>query len=792
MSNTTEKNVLEAGAVESRGFGGDGNHSRDEIAEEIEEFLNENKLGVRSELRCFLNIFVFVTALPCPAHWAEIHPGFLMKGMCHFPVVGAIVGMLVSQVFDLGCLLWELPIIAAAALSTSFSLKITGCLHEDGLADTADGMGGGWTKQQILRIMSDSRLGTFGSAALILYVFAKLQLLAALGTSNWQIFRTVACGYEQITGVGADTDEDLLRNCQSQGAGPALVVAHTLARWTAPYLIWRCNYIEEDGPKSKFYSFMIRAKFLVSIPRVLSSLLFTFGVTTALYGPLTSIKLITSVWIFAECAGSYGRNKLGGVMGDFLGGTICLAELLVYASLAGGSIKGSVKSLIATNSLMEMLEYILQDEKLSLLVRFALMFIVYQVWIWWVRLADKKYLENESDREASDSKVNKKNEKPKHSSPQKEEAKNILKSSTSTFMEKYNAVQAYLDVLAKPVGSLGTLEEWAARISVLQGTMQPTADKACAIIFAGDHGVAVAKEDGGEGCSLYPQAVTRAILEGLEQNVAGASVLAQGLGLNLHVVDVGVVGDAYTGKVVKSAKNKLAKGTRNFCVDCAMTTEEVDFCLNVGKEAMAEVAEKTSCQIVALGEVGIGNTTTASTLIAALTGKPAADLCGGGAFVSHTSDVDKIKRKIEIVEMALKKHQGSSSLRGESISILSKVGGSEIAALVGAMIEASDRKIAVLVDGFIVTTAALVAVRMKPIVCNALFLTTASVEKGQMAAIQQIQTIAVENNLPVPASPALSMGLRMGEATGALLAVPILQSSATMITKMATIQDILS
>ena len=147
------------------------------------------------------------------------------------------------------------------------------------------------------------------------------------------------------------------------------------------------------------------------------------------------------------------------------------------------------------------------------------------------------------------------------------------------------------------------------------------------------------------------------------------------------------------------------------------------------------------------------------------------------------------KPQVEIVERALEKHKGS--LR-EAISILSKVGGSEIAALVGAMIEASDRKIAVLVDGFIVTAAALVAVRMKPSVCNVLFLTTKSAEKGQEAAIEQIQAIAREHNLPVPASPALSMGLRMGECTGALLAVPILQSSASMITNMTTIQDILS
>lgn len=219
MTTTTAKNVLDPGTVEARGFGGDGNPSRDEVAGEIETFLSENTWSVRSELRCFLNIFVFVTALPCPAHWAALHPGLLMKGMCYFPLVGAIVGILVSQIFDLGLLLWELPIVAAAALSTAVSLKITGCLHEDGLADTADGIGGGWTRPQILRIMSDSRLGTFGSAALMLYIFTKLQLLAALGASKWEIYDMASCGNEPSTG------EELLPYCGSQGAGPALVVA---------------------------------------------------------------------------------------------------------------------------------------------------------------------------------------------------------------------------------------------------------------------------------------------------------------------------------------------------------------------------------------------------------------------------------------------------------------------------------------------------------------------------------------------------------------------------------------
>jgi len=220
-----------------------------------------------------------------------------------------------------------------------------------------------------------------------------------------------------------------------------------------------------------------------------------------------------------------------------------------------------------------------------------------------------------------------------------------------------------------------------------------------------------------------------------------------------------------------------------------MTLDEVDQCLKIGKETIARAVLKESCKTVALGEIGIGNTTTASTLIAVLTGEPVENICGGGAFASRMIDNDVVKKKIGIVERALKKHKGSLK---ESFSVLSKVGGSEIAALVGAMIEASDRNISVLVDGFIVTAAALVAVMMKPNVCNSLFFTTKSAEKGQEVAIKKIQAIAREHNLPPPASPALSMNLRMGECTGALLAVPLLRGSTAMVNNMATIQDILS
>jgi nicotinate-nucleotide--dimethylbenzimidazole phosphoribosyltransferase len=285
----------------------------------------------------------------------------------------------------------------------------------------------------------------------------------------------------------------------------------------------------------------------------------------------------------------------------------------------------------------------------------------------------------------------------------------------------------------------------------------------------------------------YPQAVTRAILAGLQRGVAGASVL--GKDVSLTVVDVGVDGDPFDGPVVVTSPHKVVGGTKNFCNGDALTVEETDRCILAGRKSLIEMVDKMGCKVLALGEVGIGNTTAASAVIAALTGEPVEDVCGGGAFASRNVDEGAIKKKIGIVNRALKRHKGALK---ESAMVLSKVGGAEIAALVGAMLEASERGIPLLIDGFIVTAAALAAVAISPSVCNFLFLSTRSVEKGQIAAIKRIQEIARKSNLPVPSDPVLSMGLRMGEGTGALLAVPILQSAATMVTQMATIQEILS
>ena len=480
-TNTSRTTVLEPGQVESRGFGGKDGQSKDELSEEIERFLRDNGISLKTEARCFWGIFIFVTSLPGPS-WVTCHPGFLMKGMCYFPVVGTIVGCLVAVVFDFGIHVLHLPTIVASALSMAASFRWTGCLHEDGLADAADGIGGGWTRQQILKIMTDTRLGTFGTCTLALYMFVKMHLLAELGESHWETYG-------------------------SYGAGPALVVCHGLARLTAPYLIHQNDYVEEYGPKSHFYSFMIRAKFLVSLPRVLFSCFFCCVVVTILYGHTLALSLLGVAWLCAEFAGYYGRYKLGGVMGDYLGAVTCLTEVTLLACLLSGDrfvdgMHGLKRELVEMMENPDPVKRLLaagaDSVRLSAFLRFFLLAIVYIFSTWMLsptKPAASKTSKETKRSEDEDAKAGKSN-------AEKDAAQDILSSSTNTYLEKYEACKKYLDALAKPIGSLGTLEKWAAKLCALQGTMNPLASPVACIIFAGDHGVAATPENGGEGCSL--------------------------------------------------------------------------------------------------------------------------------------------------------------------------------------------------------------------------------------------------------------------------------------------------
>lgn len=299
--------ILSPGIVESRNY----NAKRSQISSEIQAFISgtdgNNASSPRSEFRTFFTIWMFLTRLPSPS-WIDLHPGFLMRGMSYFPVVGSLLGVMYAIIFDCLEVSFGLPATISAALSISFGLYVTGCFHEDGLADSADGLGGGWSRSQVLKIMTDSRVGTFGAASLSLFLFTKLQLLGTLGSSHWKLD---------------------FKHGGSYGGGPAILAAQTLSRLSAPYLIRTREYVAEVGPKSPFYLFMVEAKHIVSWPRVLFATLYSFGLSSLLYGQVFATMLILALFLTAHLAGNKGDYLLGGVMGDFLGATICICEIVV-------------------------------------------------------------------------------------------------------------------------------------------------------------------------------------------------------------------------------------------------------------------------------------------------------------------------------------------------------------------------------------------------------------------------------------------------------------------------------
>lgn len=321
------------------------------------------------------------------------------------------------------------------------------------------------------------------------------------------------------------------------------------------------------------------------------------------------------------------------------------------------------------------------------------------------------------------------------------------------------AAQRALDLKTKPLGSLGRLEELAARLAELQNTLAPVVDPARVIVFAADHGVAA------EGVSAYPPQVTGEMMRNFAAGGAAINVLARANGLEVEVVDVGV--DAELGALAGIVHAKVRRGTRNFLHEPAMRREELDQALDAGRAAVAR-ARAAGVRAVGLGEMGIGNTTTAAALLAAYTGAAPATVVGRGTGVDDAG----VARKAAVVAAALARHQAAL---GDARATLASLGGLEIAAIVGAAVAAAEQGVAVVVDGFIATVAALAAVRLAPGTARALFFAHRSAERGHEVALGALD-----------ARPLLDLELRLGEGTGAALALPLLRAAARVLTEMAT------
>ncbi len=324
------------------------------------------------------------------------------------------------------------------------------------------------------------------------------------------------------------------------------------------------------------------------------------------------------------------------------------------------------------------------------------------------------------------------------------------------------AAEARQPHLTKPVGSLGRLEEIANRCAAISGTLTPDLSHPRIVVFAGDHGVCA------EGVSPYPQVVTTQMVVNYLGDGAAINCLAKSFGVELRIVDVGVIGPI--PEIAGLVRRNVAKGTRNFCQEPAMTSEEMNAAIEVGI-TMAEEAAADGCNLLGFGEMGIGNTTPASAITAALTGCPVPQAVGRGTG----ADDECLKRKIAVVERALALHQAHLS---EPTEVLRRIGGLEIAAMSGFCLGAAACRKPVLTDGLIATSAAAVAVRMNPIVKDYVFAAHTSVEPGHKFLIEIIGQ-----------RPLLDLGMRLGEGTGAAMAIPLMQGAVAAFTGMATFES---
>jgi nicotinate-nucleotide--dimethylbenzimidazole phosphoribosyltransferase len=317
-----------------------------------------------------------------------------------------------------------------------------------------------------------------------------------------------------------------------------------------------------------------------------------------------------------------------------------------------------------------------------------------------------------------------------------------------------------LDTLTKPLGSLGRLEDLAAQVVAIRADLFDTsAPTRAAYIFAADHGITA------EGVSAYPRAVTHQMVLNFLAHGAAINVLSKLHHVALHVVDMGVDADLPDSPLL--LRHKIAPGTRNMLHEPAMSDAQLAQALQVGADLAAQAAA-AGHTFLAIGEMGIGNTTSASAIASALTGSPAELVTGRGTGLDPAARA----HKVAIVEQILARHHLSPT---QPLDILRTVGGLEIAAMTGMVLGAARHRLVLVVDGFIATAAAALAVALEPLAQGFLVAGHRSQEPGHAVLLDHL-------NL----TPILSLDLRLGEGSGAVLALPILDSAIALYTHMAT------
>ncbi len=324
------------------------------------------------------------------------------------------------------------------------------------------------------------------------------------------------------------------------------------------------------------------------------------------------------------------------------------------------------------------------------------------------------------------------------------------------------AARAHLDDLIKPQGSLGQLEDMAARLYLIAGGGPPVVDPARIYTIAGDHGVVEA------GVSCFPQEVTRQMVDNFLNGGAGISVLTRTAGVDSKIVDMGSLGGAFATHP-DLIQMKVAQGTRNLAKEAAMTRQE---CLAAvaGGINLAHMGLDEGYKALGTGDMGIGNTTPATALYCACFGLSPHVMTGPGAGLNSA----QVRAKAAVIKQALALHQDIIE-KGDPVAVLAALGGLEIAGLTGLILGGAACGMPVVIDGFISTAAAVMAWKMAPFVLDYLFFSHASAEPGHTKALEALQ-----------AKPLLDLGLRLGEGTGSALALFFLRAACDIFNDMAT------
>ena len=324
------------------------------------------------------------------------------------------------------------------------------------------------------------------------------------------------------------------------------------------------------------------------------------------------------------------------------------------------------------------------------------------------------------------------------------------------------SARARQDTLTKPRGSLGRLEELSIQLAGMKADPLPSVERKAVIVMAADHGVAR------EGVSAYPSDVTAQMVLNFLRGGAAINVLARQAGARVTIVDIGVA--AEFEPLPGLVRRKVMYGTRSLAQGPAMTPEEAEQAIQVGMDVLKEEAAR-GLDLVATGDMGIGNTTPSSAIVAVMTGLPVAQVVGRGTGI----DDQGLARKLSVIEQALAVNQPDAD---DAMDVLHKVGGLEIAGLAGVMIAAAHQRIPIVVDGFISAAAAMIAVGFAPGVRNYLIGAHQSVEIGHRAMLKYLGL-----------TPLLDLNLRLGEGTGSALAFHLLEASARVLREMATFEE---